>query len=81
MAAMMVGMAAPAMANDLFDDDHDGIFDDDNGIFDDDEDDGDEIDDVDVEGAFFDGDDVCVLVVIEYEDGSVDVDEECVDVF
>ena len=66
MAAMMVGMAAPAMANDLFDDD---------------DDDGDEIDDVDVEEAFFDGDDVCVLVVTEFEDGSVDVDEECVDVF
>ena len=64
MAAMMVGMAAPAMANDLFDDD---------------DDDGDEIDDVDVEDAFFDGDDVCVLVVTEFEDGSTDVDEECVE--
>ncbi len=80
LVAMLGASAVPAMAQ--VDLDNEGIFDDDNGIFDDDDEDedGDVIDDVDVEGAFFDGDDVCVLVVIEYEDGSVDVDEECVDV-
>lgn len=79
LVAMLGASAVPAMAQ--VDLDNDGIFDDDNGIFDDDdEDDGDEIDDVDVEDAFFDGDDVCVLVVIEFEDGSTDVDEECVDI-
>ncbi len=77
LAAMLGASAVPAVAQVSLD--NDGIFDDDNGIFDD-EDDGDEIDDVDVEEAFFDGDDVCVLVVIEFEDGSTDVDEECVDV-
>jgi hypothetical protein len=33
-----------------------------------------------VEDAFFDGDDVCVLVIIEFEDGSTHVDAECVDI-
>ena len=80
LVAMMGVSAVPAMAQ--VDLNNDGIFEDDNGIFDDDDDDddGDEIEDVDVEEAFFDGDDVCVLVVIEYEDGSTDVDDECVDV-
>ncbi len=65
----MVGASAvPAVAQVSLD--NDGVFDDD----------GDEIDDVDVEDAFFDGDDVCVIVVTEFEDGSTDVDEECVDV-
>ena len=80
--AMVGASAVPAMAQVNLDN-NDGVFDDnDNGIFDDDEDDedGDEIDDVDVEEAFIDGDDVCVTVVTEYEDGSTDVDEECVDV-
>jgi hypothetical protein len=74
----MVGASAvPAMAQVNLDNNNNnnaGIFDDD------DDDDGDEIDDVDVEEAFIDGDDVCVLVVTEFEDGSTDVDEECVDV-
>ena len=82
-AALLVDMvgasAVPAMAQVNLDNNNNnnnaGIFDDD-----DDDDDGDEIDDVDVEEAFIDGDDVCVLVVTEFEDGSTDVDEECVDV-
>jgi hypothetical protein len=85
LVAMVGASAVPAMAQVNLDNNNNnaGVFDDDddNGIFDDDgDDDGDEIDDVDVEEAFFDGDDVCVLVVTEFEDGSTDVDEECVDV-
>jgi hypothetical protein len=84
LVAMVGASAVPAMAQVNLDNNNNnnaGVFDDDNGTFgggDDDE--GDEIDDVDVEEAFVDGDDVCVLVVTEFEDGSTDVDEECVDV-
>ena len=77
LVAMVGASAVPAMAQVNLDNNNNnnaGIFDDD------DDDDGDEIDDVDVEEAFIDGDDVCVLVVTEFEDGSTDVDEECVDV-
>jgi len=76
MAALLMMASVPAIADHL---DDNGVFED-NGVFDDDDDDGDEIEDVDVEDAFFDGDDVCVLVVTEFEDDSTDVDEECVDV-
>ena len=79
LVAMMGASAVPAMAQVNLGN-NDGVFDNDNGIFDDDDDDGDEIDDVDVEEAFIDGDDVCVLVVTEFEDGSTDAGEECVDV-
>ena len=81
LAAMVATSSVPAAAQ--VDLDGDGVSDDSSSIFDDednDEEDGDEIDDVDVEEAFIDGDDVCVTVVTEYEDGSTDVDEECVDV-
>src|SRR5215212_9978543 len=68
------------------DNDHDSIFDDnDDGIFDDDDedndddDDGDEIDDVEVGDAFLDDGDICVPVVIEFEDDSTDTDTECED--
>ena len=79
LVAMVGASAVPAMAQVNLDNNNNnnnnaGIFDDD------DDDDGDEIDDVDVEEAFIDGDDVCVLVVTEFEDGSTAVDEECVDV-
>jgi len=71
---LMAVSAAPAMADGDIDrecfpfcDNHD--------------DDGDEIDDVDVEGPFLVGDDICVFVVTEFEDDDVDVDRECVDLF
>ncbi len=88
MLAALVVTAAPAMAShsdsdsgSVFSDDRDFGDEDDFGDDEDfDDEDGDEIDDVDVEDAFFDGDDVCVLVVTEFEDGSTDVDEECVDI-
>ncbi len=35
---------------------------------------------MDVSDAYFSGDDVCVLVEIEYEDGSTEFEEECVDI-
>ena len=86
LTAMLGSSALPAAADVDFE--HDGIFDDDDGIFgeegifgDDDDDDGDDIDDVDVEGPFLRGDDVCVVVVIEFEDGTTDTDVECEDVF
>jgi hypothetical protein len=85
MAAMLVAFAAPAIAddfgrdcfpfcdNDRHDDDHDG------------DDEGDEDVDVDVEGPFLVGDEACVFVVTEEEEGNgdedVDVDEECVNLF
>jgi hypothetical protein len=62
--------------NDSNDDDNDS-FEDDDG---DEEDNGDEIANVDVGEAFFDSGEVCVPVVIEFEDGSTDVDEQCEDV-
>jgi len=86
LAAMMGSFALPAMADVDFD--NDGIFDHDDGIFgdegifgDDDNDDGDDINDVDVGPAFLRGDDICVVVVIEFEDGTTDTDVECEDVF
>lgn len=77
---MLLAMgAAPAMARGDIDDDcfpfcdHNGDRHDDNGD-----------EDVDVEGPFLIGDEICVFVVTEEEDrdgdgdGDVDVDEECV---
>ena len=60
--------------NDLFDNDDEDIEDEE------DEDEGDEIDDIDVEDAFIDDGDICVPVVITFEDGSTDTDIECEDV-
>ncbi len=74
--AMLVAVsAAPAMAREDIDrecfpfcDDHHH-----NGDHD-----GDGIEDVDVEGPFLVGDEICVFVITEFEDDDVDVDEECV---
>ena len=87
LAAMVAASTTPAFADidgldneSIFnnDNDHDGIFDEDDED-NDDEDDGDEIDDVEVGDAFLDDGDICVPVVIEFEDGSTDTDIECED--
>src|SRR5215212_7486101 len=75
LAAMVAASATTAVA-DIDGSDNESIFDNDNdddGIFD-------EIDDVDVGDAFFADGDICVPVVIEFEDGSTDTDTECEDV-
>ena len=85
LAAMVAASTTPAFADidgldneSIFNNDnnHDGIFDED----DEDNDDGDEIDDVEVGDAFLDDSDICVPVVIEFEDDSTDTDTECEDV-
>jgi hypothetical protein len=78
LAAMVAASATSAVA-DIDGSDDSGISeenDNDSSTFEDeDEDDG--IDDVAVGDAFIDGDDICVPVVITYEDGSTSEDEEC----
>jgi hypothetical protein len=85
--AILVTMgAAPVLADDI---DHDCFPFCDNDRHDndrhDDDHDGDEDVDVDVEGPFLVGDEACVFVVTEEEEGNgdedVDVDEECVNLF
>jgi len=58
-----------------------GIFDD-SSIFDDEEndaeEDGDEVNNVEVGNAFLDGDDICLPMLITFVDGSTDEVEKCV---
>jgi hypothetical protein len=78
-AAMLVAYAVPATAE--VDIDGDGVLDDisvfGDGNDEEEEDDGDEVDDVEVGDAFLDGDDICIPVVTTFEDGSTDEDEAC----
>ena len=83
-ATLLATAAAPALADDDF-----RVLEDDFGIVDDvfgvdfnddeedDEDEGDVVDDVEVSDPFLVGDDVCVDVVVTFEDGSTETDQQC----
>jgi hypothetical protein len=89
LAAMVATSSVPAAAQ--VDIDGDGVADDSSSIFDgedndeegilddDEEEDGDEISDVEVGDAFVDGNNICVPVLITYDDGSTDEYDECTD--
>ena len=83
-ATLIATAAAPAMADDDFSvlDDEFGILGDNFGVDlnndgEDEEDEGDIVDDVDVSDPFLVGDDVCVDVVVTFEDGSTETDQQC----
>jgi hypothetical protein len=80
LAAMVTAFSVPAVAQ--VGPEGDGIFDD-SSIFDDEEndaeEDGDEINHLEVGDAFLDDDEICVPVLLTFVDGSTDDVEECVD--
>ena len=80
LAAMVTAFSVPAVAQAGLQ--GDGIFDD-SSIFDDEEndaeEDGDEINHLEVGDTFLDGDEICVPVLLTFVDGSTDDVEECVD--
>ena len=79
LAAMVTAFSVPAVAQ-VGLQGH-GIFDD-SSIFDDEEndaeEDGDEVNNVEVGNAFLDGDDICLPMLITFVDGSTDEVEKCV---
>jgi hypothetical protein len=80
LAAMVTAFSVPAVAQ--VGPEGDGILDD-SSIFDDEEndaeEDGDEINHLEVGDVFLDDDEICVPVLLTFVDGSTDDVEECVD--